>query len=449
MSSRNAVYLGIIVLSALLTLLLNISNARRSITLFDPLVDVCNLIQNYYVDETEDEKLITGAINGMLHRLDAHSEYIPVSDVDDFQKQASGSYEGIGISLDSQDGYLIVISPFEDSPAFKAGVRAGDVILEVDGKDAKNLSDVQAVRILTGEAGTSVRLKVLHRDGSEEEVVITRAKVSVPTIRGWRRHGNQNGWDYMLDQEEGIAYIRLTQFTAESIQAFDKAIETCLDQGMDALILDLRSNPGGLMSAAVAIADRFIGDEVIVSTRGAHSSPQVTRGRADNDLPNIPLVVLVDQGSASASEIVAGALQDHRRGIVVGERSWGKGSVQEIFQLPDSGALLKLTTAYYYLPKGRCVHRREGESEWGVTPDIEEKMDFSKREDFIKLTEELSIAPVSESQDSDDRQSVAMGGELRQRLLEADNQLAQAYKQSRGLLRTRPSVIDLVSPDLQ
>jgi carboxyl-terminal processing protease len=442
------------VVCTLLTIHLNISNARRSpmYSLFDPLIDVTSIIQEKYVTATEDEKLVSGAINGMLHQLDPHSEYIPPSEVDEFHKQASGSYEGIGISIDTQEGILMVISPFEDSPAYNAGVKAGDVILEVDGETTKGWSGTQAVKMLTGDSGTKVRLKLYHVDGKEEEVEIVRSKITVPTIKGWRRSGVDGGWDFMLDESDKIGYIRLTQFTADAVEEFDKAIEICLEQGLDALIFDLRYNPGGLMSAAIGLVDRFIDDEVIVSTRGEHSEPQTTRGKVEGTLPKFHLVILINQGSASASEIVAGSLQDNNRAIIVGTRSWGKGSVQEVYQLPEAGAVLKLTTAHYYLPKGRCVHKLPGAEEWGVEPDIKEKFNRENAKDRNMLLQELTIdvlktvdeeeSPDADAEEPADPQVAVADLKLKQmeRLLKLDNQLDQAYKQCKGLLRTRPKM---------
>lgn len=454
MSNKNVLYVFIIVACTLLTILLNISNARRSpnYALFDPLIDVKTIIQEKYVTKTENEKLVSGAINGMLHQLDPHSEYIPPSEVDEFHKQTSGSYEGIGISIDTQGGALIVISPFEDSPAYNTGVAAGDIILEVDGTETKGWSATHAVKMLTGASGTKVRLKLYHMDGSEEEVEIVRQKITMPTIKGWRRDSVDGAWDYLLDDTDKIAYIRLTQFTADAVDEFDKAIALCLEEGLDALILDLRYNPGGLMSAAIGLVDRFVDDEVIVSTRGEHSAPQTTNGKVEGTLPKFHLVILVNQGSASASEIVAGSLQDHNRAIVVGMRSWGKGSVQEVYQLPESGAVLKLTTAHYYLPKGRCVHKLPGAEEWGVQPDIEEKFDRDKIKELNALLQELTVdtlkvTKVEETPDAEGEEPLdpqAADTELKQeqldRLLKLDNQLAQAYKQCKGLLRARPKM---------
>jgi len=417
-------------------------------TLFDPLVDVCDLIQKHYVEETKDQDLVTGAINGMLHKLDPYSEFIPEPDVSEFQKQTSGSYEGIGIGIDIKNGILTVISPFENSPAYQAGVLAGDRILEVDNKSTKGWSTTRAVKELTGSAETDVTIKVLHLDGVQETITITRKQIHIPTIRGWRRKKINGFWDFMLEEKAKIGYIRLIQFTSDSVSELDAAIDQLNDQQMKALIFDLRSNHGGLLGIAVETVNRFIDKGIIVSTRGAHSGEKVQKATAAGTYRRFPLVVIIDHGSASASEIVAGALQDHSRAIIVGQRSWGKGSAQQVFRLPDSGHTVKLTTEYYYLPKGRCVHRRPGAETWGVDPDIEETIDTDKIPQLRKFMNKLTVEPLTQAKPDDQIQpdladEQAHREKQAQKLLRLDAQLDQAVKQCKGLLRARPTLQSL------
>ncbi|MBN1437273.1 MAG: S41 family peptidase [Sedimentisphaerales bacterium] len=432
------------------------AQAQTNYDLFDPLVDVCELIHRYYVTETDDEELISAAINGMLHQLDPYSEYVPPSAVSEFQMRTSGVYEGIGVGIDIQNGQLVVISPFEDSPAYRAGIRAGDIILEVQGQSTKDWSSTQAMQEMTGPAGSEVTLTIRHPDGTEHELVITRGQIQVPTVRGWRRNSIDAQWDYMLDPDAGIGYLRLTQFNEDSLDFFDRAVLQMKDQNMQAMILDLRSNPGGLMSTAVAIIDRLIDHGVIVSTRGAHSPEQVQNAQAEGTYWRFHLVVLIDQGSASASEIVAGSLQDHGRAVIVGQRSWGKGSVQRVIHLPDSGAALKLTTDYYYLPNGRCVHRLPHAEMWGVEPDIEEALERENAEDLRLLMDQLIVEPLTEIErraveTADNPPSVeelsaadnTRRTEQYEQLMQLDNQLDQAVKQCRGLLRAHPTLSGL------
>ncbi len=448
MSKRFAYFF--IIFCLILTLLnLKLTASNR---LFDPLVDVTDLVKKFYVTEVDEAKLVAGAINGMLHELDPYSEYIPAEELEEFTAHTSGSYEGIGIGLDIKEGYLVVISPFEHSPAYRAGVRAGDIILEVDGKSTKGWSDTRAVKEIKGPAGTTVKLKVLHEDGSEETLEITRQEIHVPTIRGWRRNFEDGTWDYMLDGDVGIGYVRITQFTGNTSSDFTAIVEQLREQGMQAMILDMRLNPGGLMSAATEVADCFIEEGVIVSTKGAHTRRESIEATSEGTFPRFHLVVLIDEGSASASEIVAGALQDHGRAVIVGNRSWGKGSVQRIIQLPASGAQLKLTTDYYYLPNGRCVHRKPDSEVWGVEPDVVESINPDEIIELRALMEELMLmSPVEEEpavkgdiETSDDVERFETeplsDSKMMARLLELDDQLAQAVKQCRGLIRMQPDL---------
>jgi carboxyl-terminal processing protease len=255
-------------------------------------------------------------------------------------------------------------------------------------------------------------------------------------------------WDYLLDDQAGLGYIRITQFGSDTLEHFDQAVKDLRQHGMQALVLDLRSNPGGLMSEAVGMVDRLIDHGVIVSTRGAPSEEAIQYAQASGTYPHFHLVVLINLGSASASEIVAGALQDHDRAVIVGERSWGKGSVQRLFHLYNSEAALKLTTDYYYLPKGRCVHKRKGAESWGVEPDVAVAMDADSVETLRELSREFMKNPLigrqrdetsSEQEDikSLETKDKEMKSQLAERLLKGDRQLDQAVKQCRGLLRVR------------
>jgi len=400
-------------------------------TMFDPLVDVADLIEKYYVSETDQNELIIGALNGMLHKLDPYSEYIPAKDLQEFQKQVSGNYEGLGIGIDVQNGYLTVISPFEGSPAYQAGILPGDIILKVDDRSTEGWSGTYAVKELTGSAGTDVTLKILHRNGSEETINVTRRQVHVPTVRGWRCNTTSGTWQYMIDADRRIGYLRVIQFTDDTASNFDQAMTQLLCQNMQALIIDLRSNPGGLMPAAIDLVDRLIEHGVIVSTRGANSPVELQEAHQPGTYSYFHLVVLIDQGSASASEIVAGSLQDHNRAVIVGKRSWGKGSAQRIFKLPNSGDSVKLTTDYYYLPKGRCVHRLDNADSWGITPDIEAEIDPEDVSELRDLMRKLDQPPSPDDQTTEKQ--------LAEKLLQLDDQLDQAVKQCIGLIRTKPA----------
>ncbi len=336
---------------------------------FGVLLDVRAQIRKNYVEEIEDRTLLRGAIRGMLQELDPFSDYFDGEEYAQFNKRSAGQFSGIGAEVSIKDGYLTVISPIEDTPAFAAGLRAGDRILEIDGVSASSLSLAQAVARISGEAGTKVRLKI-RPAGSEEtrEVCITRGVVTFVSVKGYRRR-EDNTWDYFVDRQAGIGYVRLASFDKNTPEQLDRAVQTMYAEGLQGLILDLRDNPGGLLETAVAIADRFLSGGKIVSTKGRASPEEIWWATPDGDYRNQPpLVLLVNDGSASASEILAGALRDHNRAVLVGEKTYGKGSVQKLIELNKGESALKLTMAYYYLPKDERIHQK------GVKPDYEVRL---------------------------------------------------------------------------
>jgi len=338
----------------------------------DRFVEILRLVQKQYVRDVETKKLFRDAIDGMLGGLDPFSNYIPEDELTEFNKSTRGKFGGIGIQIGMRRGLLAVISPLEDTPAYRAGVLAGDLIAEIDGKSTDGLRLDEAVKILTGEPGTKVTLKVRHMTGGVEEITITRAMIEVHTVKGARRDEN-NEWVYMLDDEKKIGYVRVTSFVENSVADLGKALDALQKGGMKALILDLRFDPGGILKTAVEMADLFLPQGVIVKTKGRTTPYWEATATKDGTLPYFPMVVLVNQFSASASEIVSGALQDHHRAIIIGERTFGKGSVQNVIPLRGEESALKLTTSKYYMPSGRNIHREEDMTEadeWGVVPDI-------------------------------------------------------------------------------
>jgi carboxyl-terminal processing protease len=344
----------------------------KMVAQYDRFIEIVGLVQKQYVRDVDTKKMFENAINGMLNGLDPFSNYIPEEELAEFNKQTRGKFGGIGIQIGQRKGLLTVISPIEETPAFRAGVLAGDLIVEIDGKSAENIRLEEAVKILTGEPGTKVRLKVRHMTGELEEFTITRAIIEVQTVKGLNRD-DKDQWNYWIDPEKKIAYVRLTGFTEFSTADLRKVLDQLEKEGMQGLILDLRFNPGGILKTAIDICDMFIDQGVIVQTKGRVVQPFVATATGKNTLPFCPMVVMINPFSASASEIVSGCLQDHHRAIIVGERSFGKGSVQNVIPLEGEKAALKLTTAKYYLPSGRCIHRDEDmtdKDEWGVMPDI-------------------------------------------------------------------------------
>lgn len=333
---------------------------------FDPIVDVQALIDQRFVEQPDFPEIQRAAINAMVEALgDRYSEYIPAEDIAEFDKQTRGSYVGIGAEVRMDNCWLIIASPLEDSPAFKAGVMAEDRVTAINGDSTCDMSLNECIARLTGEPGTPVTITV-ERSGKTFDITIVRQKIETPVVKGV--HYTGDGWDYWIDPDQKIAYVRLTQFTVAAARDVTDTLRALSEKGMQGLVLDLRFNPGGLLGAAIEIADLFLEDGTIVSTKGRNYPEQRATARKPGTLPDFPLVVLVNRNSASASEIVAGALSDNHRAMILGERSFGKGSVQEVIPLPSGAGQLKLTEKYYYLPSGRSLHRKEGSTTWGVDP---------------------------------------------------------------------------------
>jgi carboxyl-terminal processing protease len=358
----------------------------------DRFIEILRLVQKQYVDAVETKTLFRDAIDGMLGGLDPFSNFIPEEELAEFNKATRGKFGGIGIQIGMRRGLLTVISPLENTPAYEAGVLAGDAIIEIEGKSTDGIRLDEAVKILTGDPGTDVTITVRHVTGKVEKITITRALIEVPTVKGIRRD-EKNEWVYMLDEEKRIGYVRVASFVENSVPDLRAAIEQMLEKDMKGMILDLRFDPGGILKTAVEMTDLFLDDGVIVKTKGRTTPYWEATATKEGTLPHFPMVVLVNQYSASASEIVSGALQDHHRAIIIGERTFGKGSVQNVIPLKGENAALKLTTSKYYLPSGRCIHREEDmteEDEWGVVPDI-----------VVPMTPEQYVALIRERRDSE------------------------------------------------
>ncbi len=346
-----------------------------------------------------DEVVLYEFTNGALSVLDPFTNVIWPFDVPEFIKSTQGNFIGVGIQIaNDDDGFLKVVSPLPDSPAIKAGILADDRVIKINGKSAKGVTTNQAVKAITGREGSQVTLTIQSPDGTLKDYTLTRAKIDVASVKGWTQK-SAGSWDYMVDQQSGIGYVRLTNFTRESSHEVQAAIKNIKDSNGKAIILDLRANPGGLLNAATDIADQFLSDGNIVSTRTAsniETSPPIDAHASRDDL-TMPTIVLVNQYSASASEIVSGALKDHKRALIVGERTFGKGSVQLLFPIARNEALLKLTTSHYYLPSGRCLHREEDSVDWGVDPDVTIDMTPEEMRNVNKLRQEMDVlrtAPV-------------------------------------------------------
>ncbi len=353
-------------------------------------------------DETlklPDEVIVYEFTNGALATLDPFTNVIWPFDMPEFIKSTQGNFVGVGIQIaNDEEGFLKVVSPLPDSPAMKAGILADDRVVKINGKSAKGVTTTQAVKAITGNAGSKVTLTIESPDGTVKELTLTRAKIDVASVKGWSQK-SVGSWDYMIDHDNDIGYIRLTNFTRESAREVETAIQDIKDSSGKAIILDLRANPGGLLTAATEIADQFLTSGNIVSTRTAanvETSPPVD-AHASRDDVTLPTVVLVNQYSASASEIVSGALKDHKRALIVGERTFGKGSVQMLYPISKQEAFLKLTTSHYYLPSGRCLHREEDSVDWGVDPDVAVDMTPEEMRNVLKLRQEMDVLRTSPS----------------------------------------------------
>ena len=319
-----------------------------------------------------DPVLINEFADGSRTGLDPFTDMIWPSSLAEFRKATQGEFSGVGISIEQDNGDLKVVEPLPDSPAEAAGVMGEDVIAKINGKPAHGVTTEQAVKLITGPTGTMVTLTLRNPKGETRDVTLRRQKIKVASVKGYTETG-PGKWNYWIDPDSHIAYVRILSFTASTSKEL-KAVLTDLGDSCNGVILDLRGNPGGLLPAAIGVCDQFLKSGVIVSTHPDRDTPNLpfaARASDDGDEFTKPLVVLINQYSASASEIVSGALKDDHRAILVGERTYGKGSVQQLFQLPPDGdCIVKLTTSHYYLPSGRCIHREENSTTWGVDPDV-------------------------------------------------------------------------------
>lgn len=315
---------------------------------------VLNLVQQYYVEEVDTQKLIYGGIKGMLQELDPHTNFLQPDVYKEFESETSGEFSGIGIEITVQNDILTVISPIEDTPAFIAGIKSGDRIVEINGVSTKGFSLAEAAQHMRGKRGSKVRLGIF-RDGFEKPKVfeVERGSVKVRSVKA-------------LDLDDGYGYIRLTSFIENSAPDMEKAMKQLIKDHKEirGLIIDLRRNPGGLLDQAVKISDFFLEKGVIVSTIGRNKKEkEVIYAKKEGTYANFPIIVLINEYSASASEILAGALQDNKRALIMGQQSFGKGSVQSVVKLGD-GSGLKLTVARYYTPSGRSIQAL------GIKPDV-------------------------------------------------------------------------------
>ncbi len=340
--------------------------------LFKLFADTFDQIERNYVKDVSRRQLVEAAIRGMLSELDPYSNYISPEDLDRFKTGVEAEFGGVGIQVSVENGQLKVISPLVGTPAYRAGMMAGDHVVEIDGEDTKGITISGAVRRMKGKVGTEVTIKVIHPDSAEPKTIkLKREIIRVQTVLGDIRNSDDS-WKWMYDEEKKIGYIRVTGFARHTVKELRSALDTLTEQEMRGLLLDLRFNPGGLLSSAIEVSDMFVPTGRIVSTEGKNTVAKPYDAHEKGTFKDFPMAILVNRYSASASEIVSACLQDHARAIIVGERTWGKGSVQNIVELEDGASALKLTTAGYLRPSGNNIHRFNNSDEgddWGVTPD--------------------------------------------------------------------------------
>lgn len=388
------------------------SETYRQLTLFG---DVFQRVRESYVEETSEKDLVKSAINGMLTNLDPHSSFLDDEDFEDMQVQTKGAFGGLGIEVTMEDGFVKVVSPIDDTPAARAEIQPNDLIVGIDDEAVFGLTLNEAVEKLRGPIGKPVIIMIRRGKMDPFEVEIVRDEIKISSVK------NQ-----LFD---GIGYIRLTTFSEQTTPGLIKAVKEFqneLDNDLKGIVLDLRNNPGGLLSEAVSVADSFLELGEIVSTRGKDGKDSTHHYSRPGDIINgLPLVVLINSGSASASEIVAGALKDHKRAIILGKRSFGKGSVQTVIPLPGHGAM-RLTTARYYTPSGISIQAK------GITPDIEVEVAKIEPIDFGIAREEDLRGALDASEDNSSSENAELKEKNEKMQDKLDFQLSRALDLIRG-----------------
>ncbi len=376
--------------------------------------DVFERVRADYVEEVSDQELIEAAIRGMLASLDPHSSYLDPKSFQDMRVQTKGEFGGLGIEVTMENGLVKVVSPIDDTPAFRAGVQAGDLISHLDSEPVLGLTLAEAVEKMRGPVNTDLVLTIRRPNREPFDVTITRAIITVQSVRS--------------RLEDDVAYLRVTAFNEQTSPGLEEAVTRLAERAGGSLkgyVLDLRNNPGGLLDQAIAVSDAFLDHGEIVSTRGRHPDDAQRYNAREGDLASgLPIVVLINGGSASASEIVAGALQDHGRAIIMGTRSFGKGSVQTIIPLSGSGAM-RLTTSRYYTPSGRSIQAT------GIEPDIEVEQARLEPLDSAVSRREEDLRGALSNEGSEDGDSAEDGAASEEE--PKDYQLSRAIDLLQGL----------------
>ena len=382
-------------------------------------------IQSEYVDEKTPQDLIYGSLQGMLGALDPHSQFLTPDDYKDLKTETQGKFGGLGIEISIRDGLLTVVTPIEDTPAWRVGMQAGDRIVKIEDELTKDITLSDAVKKLRGEPGTEVNVTVLReREFKLHDFSIVREIIRIQDVK-----------DPQI-LTDNIGYVRLTEFREDSHHEIHKVLAELRKEGANSLIFDLRNNPGGLLNIAISITEEFLPEgQVIVSTKGRRESQtMITKSEASPDkILDWPIVIMINEGSASGSEILAGALQDNKRAVILGTQSFGKGSVQSVIPLPD-GSGLRLTTSKYFTPSGRSIHGK------GITPDVDVDRIYPEEEDEVdengkkekKIEEVFENIKTEEIENKQKADIEKKQHEARKRLLE-DNQVQSAISVIKGI----------------
>jgi len=356
----------------LVILVVVVSGAQRNKPeLFTPVTEIYQLIRQHFhwEDRIDSQQLLYGALRGMVEELnDPYSEFLSPEENRQWQERLEGRFSGVGIEITLKDGKLMVVAPIEGTPAYLAGIQAGDFIIAIDGETTEGITLREAAMRIRGKVGTPVTLRIRREDGVENDITIIRDIIHILPVR------------YELLQEGRIGYIRITRFNQDAVTGLNAALASLNPEELDGLIIDLRNSPGGFLSAAILIASQFVDSGIIVSIN-ERAAPRAPFRSAGNQIPNLPLVILINRGTSSAAEIVAGAVRDHRMGVLIGERSFGKGVIQRMIEFAD-GSVLRLTTGEYFTPLGHPVHG------YGLLPDIE----LTEGEDPLQVAIEWLLA---------------------------------------------------------
>lgn len=398
----------------------SLEDAKKVLPLEDlqTFTKVFGLIRAKYVEEVDDQTLLRNAIRGMLDGLDPHSVYLNNEAFEDLQEHTTGEFGGLGMEVGMEDGFVRVVSPIDDTPAMKAGIQAGDLIIKLGEQSVKGMTLQDAVNIMRGEPGSKLTITIVRKDGSPFDVELERAVIAVKSVR-------------TKILEPGYAYLRVSQFQAKTGESTREALEKLQkDEDLKGLIIDLRNNPGGVLQAAVQISDLFIKEGTLVYTEGRDNEIGSKFSATGEDmLSDVPLIVLINSGSASASEIVAGALQDHKRALIVGTDSFGKGSVQSVLPLSEEHAV-KITTALYFTPNGRSIQAQ------GIKPDIEVKPAkiTPYKQNAYRLTEaDLNNRLDNGNDGEENKRSDRIRNASDDTLITSDNQLYEALNMLKSM----------------